>query len=171
VYKLGNLRIVFVLGLLALLTACGFHLRGQGGDALPFQTLYIQHADAHSAFVAELKRALETNGVTITSTADKSPLTLDIVNEATDKQILSLSAAGRVLEYRLQFHVSFRVHDARQRDWMAPDEITLRRSYTYDDTQVLAKAREEAMLYQDMRTDAVQQIMRRLGHVREPEEK
>ena len=32
----------------------------------------------------------------------------------------------------------------------APDRITLRRDVTFDDSQVLAKAQEEALLYRDM---------------------
>lgn len=161
-------RAALLLASLLFLGACGFHPRGQAGFALPFQTLYVQAVDTHSAFVSELKRDLEANGVQLAATAEKAPLTLHIVSETADKQILSLSSAGRVLEYRLQYRVSFRVYDARQRDWMAPGEITLRRDYTYDDTQVLAKAKEEALLYQDMRTDAAQQVLRRLNHVKEP---
>jgi LPS-assembly lipoprotein len=33
----------------------------------------------------------------------------------------------------------------------------------FDETQVLAKEAEEALLYRDMQTDLVQQIMRRLA--------
>ncbi|MDR2195322.1 MAG: LPS assembly lipoprotein LptE [Gallionellaceae bacterium] len=163
-----KLRLPFLLALISFLTACGFHLRGEADYALPFKTLYIQAPDARSAFVNELKRNLIASNVQIVDAAEQSPLILHIASEDTHKQILSLSAAGRVLEYRIQFQIAFRVYDAKQRDWMAPGEITLQRSYTYDDSQVLAKAKEEAVLYQDMRTDAVQQIMRRLNRVKEP---
>ena len=47
-------------------------------------------------------------------------------------------------------------------------EITLRRDMTYDDTQVLAKESEEALLYEDMKSDAVQQVLRRLSVVQMP---
>jgi LPS-assembly lipoprotein len=33
---------------------------------------------------------------------------------------------------------------------------------TYNDAQVIAKENEEALLYRDMQTDMVQQILRRL---------
>ncbi len=34
---------------------------------------------------------------------------------------------------------------------------------TYEDTEVLAKESEEALLYRDMKADAVQQMLRRLS--------
>ena len=37
------------------------------------------------------------------------------------------------------------------------------RDLTYDDTQVLAKESEELLLYRDMKSDAIQQMLRRLS--------
>jgi LPS-assembly lipoprotein len=37
---------------------------------------------------------------------------------------------------------------------------------TYNDAQVIANEAEEQLLYRDMQTDMVQQIMRRLGAAR-----
>ena len=92
-----------------------------------------------------------------------------MVSETTDKQILSLSGAGRVREYRLQYRISLRAYDRKQQEWLAPEEITLQRDFSYDDTQVLAKQQEESLLYQNMRSDAVQQVLRRLNHVKAPQ--
>ncbi|MBI3902263.1 MAG: hypothetical protein HY306_04875 [Nitrosomonadales bacterium] len=152
-----------------LLTACGFHLRGQSAYALPFQTLYIKSANDYTPFVTELTHVIEANNVQVTDTPEQAQLTLDIVSETADKQILSLSSGGRVREYRLQYRISLRAFDMQQQEWLAPEEFTLRRDYSYDDTQVLAKEREEELLYQDMRSDAVQQVLRRLNHARMPQ--
>ena len=160
---------LIVLMLSLLLSACGFHLRGQGAFALPFQTLYVQSANDYAPFINELKNAIEANNVQITDTAEQAQLTLQIVSETADKQILSLSGAGRVREYRLQYRISLRAYDQKQLEWLAPEEITLRRDYSYDDTQVLAKEQEEALLYQNMRSDAVQQVLRRLNHAHPPQ--
>jgi LPS-assembly lipoprotein len=159
---------LIVLMLSVLLTACGFHLRGQNNFVLPFQKLYVKAANDKALFINELKNAILANNVQITDTAEQAQLTLQIVSEVTDKQILSLSAAGTVLEFRLQYRISLRAYDQKQQDWLAPQEITLRRNYSYDSTQVLAKQQEEALLYQDMRNDAVQQVLRRLNHAQPP---
>ncbi|MGH8634502.1 MAG: LPS assembly lipoprotein LptE [Burkholderiales bacterium] len=38
----------------------------------------------------------------------------------------------------------------------------LKRAYAFNDSQVLSKESEEALLYKDMRGDAVRQVVRRL---------
>lgn len=143
-------------------------MRGQNNFALPFQKLYVQSANEFAPFINELKIAIGASDVQITESPDQAQLTLQIVSEVTDKQILSLSAAGRVLEYRLQYRISLRAYDQKQQEWLAPQEITLRRDYSYDDTQVIAKQQEEALLYKNMRGDAVQQVLRRLNHAHPP---
>lgn len=162
----ATLLIVLVLTL--LLSACGFHLRGHAAFALPFKTLYIKAADANAPFITELKRAIEANGARVTDTPEQAQLTLQIVSESTDQQILSLNNIGQVIEYRLYYRISYQAYDKNQREWLAPDEITLQRDYSYDVTQVIAKQQEATMLYQDMRGDAVQQMLRRLDHARAP---
>lgn len=165
-----SLHLSAALALTLLLSACGFHLRGHNTFSLPFQTLYVKSGNEHAPFIMELKRGIESNNVQITGSPEQAQLTLDIVYETTDKQILSLSGGGRVREYRLQYRVSLRLHDQKQQDWLPPEEITLRRDFSYDDAQVLAKEQEEAMLYQDMRNDAVQQILRRLNRAKPPQQ-
>jgi LPS-assembly lipoprotein len=162
--------LVLVLMLVLLLDACGFHLRGQSAYALPFQTLYVKSANDYAPLIVELKHAIEANSVQIADSPEQAQLTLHIVSEITDKQILSLSGGGRVREYRLQYRVSLRVYDHQQQDWLAPEEITLRRDFSYDDVQILAKEQEEAMLYQDMHSDAVQQILRRMSRAKQPQQ-
>ncbi len=166
---MNSIRLAFVLTLALLLCACGFHLRGQGAFALPFQSLYVNSPNDYSPFITQLKAAIATTGVQVTETSEQAELTLDIVSEKQSKVILSLSGAGRVREYRLQYQISLRAFDAKQQDWLAAQEVNMQRDYSYDDTQVLAKEQEEALLYQDMRNEAVQQILRRLNHAKPQE--
>lgn len=158
--------ILSVLMLTLMLSACGFHLRGEGAFALPFQSVYINSPNDYTPFINELKQDLRANNVQVANSSKEAQLTLQIVFEKTDKQILTLSAAGRVLEYRLQYRVSLRAYDKNVQEWLVPREITFRRDFPYDDTQVLAKEQEEAMLYTDMRHDAVQQVLRLLARAK-----
>ena len=64
------------------------------------------------------------------------------------------------------YRVSLRAYDNKQNDWLPAEEISLSRILAYDDTQVLAKEQEEALLYKDMRSDAVGQAMRRLNRAK-----
>jgi len=88
---------------------------------------------------------------------------LKIIGESKEKIILSLSSGGKVREFELRYKVAYRLTDLAGNNLVAPGEIFLRRDMTYDDTEVLAKESEEALLYRDMKTDAVQQMLRRLS--------
>jgi LPS-assembly lipoprotein len=49
---------------------------------------------------------------------------------------------------------------------MEPADIYLQRDISFVESAVLAKEAEERMLYRDMQTDAVQQLVRRLAAVK-----
>ena len=157
-------RSLTMLVLAILLTACGFHLRGEA--IMPFKTLYIEAANPGSPLIGELRRLLEANNVRLTSKADQADVVLDIESELPEKQILTLGGSGRVSEFQLRYRVSLRAYDNQQREWLPADELLLNRDFTYDDAQILAKESEEALLYQGMRSDMAQQIMRRLSHAK-----
>ena len=103
-----------------------------------------------------------------TPVKDIAPAIVEILRVFDDKQVLSLSPGGRVQEYMLAKNVVFRVRSNDGREWAQPDEITILRTYTYDDSERLAREIQEQRLLREMQSDAVQQIVRRLQSVRPP---
>jgi LPS-assembly lipoprotein len=93
---------------------------------------------------------------------------LMFTEETREKNILSLTGAGRVSEFQLRYRVGFRVHDGKGGDYVPLTLIALTRDITFADTDVLAKEAEEQLLFRDMQSDMVQQIMRRLAASRKP---
>ena len=162
-----NTRRLLVLFMALALAACGFHLRGSmlSDVAFSFKSLYLK-APGETPFVTDLRRSLNVNKITLAPTSDKAELVLEVISEQTSKQILSLSSSGRVQEFQLIYRVSLRAFDSKQVDWLPAEEIMLSRILAYDDAQVLAKEQEEALLYKDMRSDAVTQTIRRLGRAK-----
>lgn len=149
-----------LLAAILLLPGCGFQLRGS--VPLPFESIYVQAAPA-SRFATQLKRAVRSgSGTRIADQPAGAEVTLQILNELQEKQILSLSGGGRVSEYELRYRVSFRLTDTKNREHIPATEIVLKRDFSYSDDQALSKDSEEALLYRDMRNDAVQQLVRRL---------
>ena len=155
----------FLLVILSLtLSACGFHLRGAMN--LPFQTIYVDSGGA-PAVGAELALGVRTGSNTrLTNSPAEAEAVLQVMNEGQERRILSLSGGGKVREYELIYRVSFRLLDREKRELLPPQLIELKRDLSYDDAQVLAKEAEAALLYTDMRTDAAQQIMRRVSAVK-----
>jgi LPS-assembly lipoprotein len=143
-----------------LVAACGFQLRGTA--ALPFQSLYVQ-ATPSSQFATLLKRNVRAGSNTrIAEQPADAEVVLQVLSELQEKQILSLGGGGRVSEYQLRYRVSFRLTDNKNREHIPATEILLKRDYSFTDDQALSKESEEALLYRDMRNDAVQQMVRRL---------
>ncbi|MDD5056805.1 MAG: LPS assembly lipoprotein LptE [Sideroxydans sp.] len=160
-------RRLFLLLLALVLGACNYHLRGSNisGDQFPFKSLYVKGPEGFP-FLGDLKRDLEINRIKLAATPEQADLVLEILSIQATKQILSLSGSGRVQEYQLLYRVSLRAYDKQKVDWLPVDDISMSRIMAYDDSQILAKEQEEALLYKDMRSDAVAQTVRRLSRAK-----
>ena len=66
-------------------------------------------------------------------------------------------------EYRLRYVVRYRVHDQKGHDLVPSTTLKQVRDVTFNDSAVLAKEAEDQLLYRDMQTDMVQQILRQLA--------
>ena len=153
-------RTALVLALALALAACGFRLRGSAN--VPFETLYIPQST--SGIGLELKRNIQAGTrAKVVDDAKQAEAVLEFTREAREKAILSLTAQGRVREFQLRYVVGFRVHDGKGRDFVPATTVTLIRDITFNDSDVLAKEAEEQLLFRDMQSDMVQQIMRRLA--------
>jgi LPS-assembly lipoprotein len=141
------------------LTACGFKLRGQ--QTFPFDTISVP---LNSPLGFELKRNIvaANEQTKLVANAADADAVLSIIGEAQEKVILSLNTQGRVREYQLRYRVVFRVSSPKGVDLVPPTSLLLTRDITFND-QVLAKETEEAQLFREMRSDVVQQIIRRLA--------
>lgn len=155
------------LVLVLLLSACGFQLRG--AYSLPFDKLYIDLPEA-SELHALLKRSIAagSNARVVSAQQDVQAILL-VLGDVPAKDILSLSATARAREYQLVRTFTFRVVDAKGRDWLPQNQIVIRRDISFNDDLVLSKESEEALLWRDIQSDLVQQILRRLSAARPPE--
>jgi len=145
------------------LAGCGFHLRGS--IAMPFKTAFVNGSE-HDPVLTDLRRQLRLNDVEVVDTAKGADIVIRVLQLKKERDILSLNSAGKAREYRLFYTLAYAVDAADGTTVRTPDRITLRRDVTFDDSQVLAKAQEEALLYRDMESDLVQQLMRRLATVK-----
>jgi LPS-assembly lipoprotein len=159
-----------VLAASLTVTACGFHLRGDSGHyTLPFPTIYVGLPES-SPLAIDLKRNIRANGgTTVVASAKDADGVVDVLSnpeKTKTKTILSLNNNGRVRQYLLTYSILFRVLDKQGKELLGPTNITLTRPIDFNETQLLAKEQEEALLYKDMQTDLVQQMMRRIAAVK-----
>lgn len=156
--NLFRLSHILILAFVLALSACGFQMRGTAD--LAFKNLYMQGANL--TVKKDLIRSLKVNGVTVVDDPEKAELLLDLISERREQNILSLSGGGVVREFELVYKVNFRLRNPQSEVWGPVQLIEGRRDYSYDDTQLLAKQFEEERLFEDMRNDAIREIMRLL---------
>ena len=162
---MSSSRVLAAAALALSLSACGFHLRGD--TSFPFTSIFV-NAPSSPPMSAELARTLSSSNAKVLTSATNAEVVLEVPVVVDDKDVLSLSSGGAVREYQLVKRVQFRLHDKDGLDWMPAGEIVVRRSYTFNETQVLARDLQEQRLLREMQTDAVQQLMRRLQTARKP---
>ena len=160
------MRTTLALLLALLLAGCGFQLRGTA--ALPFDTLYMPPTTV-AGVALDLKRNIQAGTrTTVVDDRKNAEAVLEFTQETREKIILSLAASGRVREFQLRYRVGFRLHDGKGGEFLPPSTVQLTRDITFNDSDVLAKETEEQLLYRDMQSDMVQQIMRRLAGAQPP---
>lgn len=156
-----SLRLAGALMAAASLSACGFQLRGNA--QMPFRKLYSGFARG-SAIGAELRSLIRVSSDTvIVDRIDEADAKLEVLFERREREIVAFTSTGRPREYQLRLRVSVRLVDARGLEWMPPNEMMLRRDITSSDIEVINRAQEEELLYREMESDYVQQLLRRLS--------
>ena len=148
------------------LSACGFALRKAPNFA--FKTLFSPLAES-SALGVELKRLLESDGKVVVVTdmrqINEADVVLDVLAEQREKTVVGLNAAGQVREFQLRIRFKFKLRTPQGKELIPETEILQQRDISFNESAVLAKESEEGLLYRDMQSDIVQQIMRRLAAV------
>ncbi|MDF3036416.1 MAG: hypothetical protein K0S28_1690 [Paucimonas sp.] len=149
------------------LSACGFHLRGSDGSTtLPFRSVFLALPD-NSQLGTEMRRYIRASGeTTIVADAASAEAIIEPLAETREKVIRSRNAQGLIREYTLLYRFKFRVKDSKNAELVPPTEIELKRDISYNESQAIAKEKEEEMLYRDMQSDLVQQILRRLASLK-----
>ena len=151
---------------LVSMNGCGFALRKAPNFA--FTTLYSGLAES-SPLGVELRRSLEATGkVKVISDArrlNEAQVVLDVLQDQREKVVLSLNSSGQVREFQLRLRFAFRLRTLAGKELIPASEIALQRDISFNESAVLAKEAEENLLYRDMQSDIVQQIMRRLAAV------
>jgi len=150
------------------LPACGFQLRQ--APKFPFAALRMAGSESTITSVA-LRRELQINGLRVLTSADKAipadatAVVLRVLLDQRERAVVGQAASGQVRELQLRTRFRFNLQTSDERILIDDTELLLERDLSFNETQVLAKDAEEQLLYRDMTSDIVQQVVRRLAAV------
>ena len=149
-----------VVLLATLLAGCGFQLRG--GEVLP-PDLGALHVSAPRALLREAEVFLQGSETRLMPAPDGADVVLTMANERYDRRVLSVDPrTGKEREFELAYTVDVNAVTRDGRTLIAPQSVRLRRDFVFERDALLGASREEEVLREEMRRDAVQQILYRL---------
>lgn len=128
------------------------------------QRTYISTPDEFSNFYRELRRNLLAAGVELTDSAQDATATLTILYDFTDQRVLSVSARNVPTEFEVYYTVQYTITSG-ERSLLDMQELTLTRDYTYDETLVLGKAKEEQLMRDAIVGDLVRIVMEQISTI------
>ena len=154
---------LWLIGVLAAsLTGCGFHLEGRTPLPESMKRAYVQATDMQTDFAQSLRKALLTSGSRPPSDRKAASSIVNIIRDDVARRTLSVSAQNKPNEYEITYTVRFSV-TAGDQELLAPQDISATRSYSFDETRLLAKEHEESILRQAMAHDLADRVIRQLS--------
>jgi LPS-assembly lipoprotein len=160
-------RSLLASALVLPLVGCGFQLRQPPEFA--FKSIYIAMPPS-SAMGLELRRNLAGTGrvevITDPVLAQKADVLLEPTLDQRERVVVGRTSSGEVRELQLRTRFRFRLRSPQGTQLMPEVELLQQRDLSFNESVVLAKDAEEQMLYRNMQSDIVQQIMRRLAAMR-----
>lgn len=154
---------LLLLPLLAVLAAgCGFHL--QGASVLPgsVERVHVVTRDELSAFSIELFRGLERAGAQRVASVGEADAVIRVRTDRTRRRVLSVSARNTPQEFEIVYQVVYSI-DVGGSEVVPPQTLELTRSISFDESQLLAKDREEEILRDAMARELADLVLRRLA--------
>jgi LPS-assembly lipoprotein len=150
---------------LLLVSACGFHLQGSKPLPAVLHVAYVQAKDRQSDFVQDLRKRLLSSGARLTARSEDATAIVHVVNDDFTRRVLSVTAAtNQPAEYEITYTVRFSVSTA-DKELLPVQEVSAVRDYTFDETILLAKENEEAILREALAHDLADVVMRRLANL------
>lgn len=125
---------------------------------------YIETGDRHSLFYRRLRDSFRTAGVGITDSMADATATFSIVSDDTGQRVLSVSARNVPTEYEVFYTVAYGLN-AGENPLLPVRSQTLTRDYTWDETLVLGKEKEEQLLREAIVDDLVRVILIQLSGI------
>jgi LPS-assembly lipoprotein len=104
---------------------------------------------------------LRLRGSDVVTAREQAESVLNIVSDQTGQRVLSVTAGNIPREYEVYYAVTFSLQVGEQ-TLIENESLVVTRSYTYDETEVLAKAAEEQILRRALAEDLARRVVRRV---------
>lgn len=150
------------LGLASLLAGCGWRLQGTSKLSSVMATTYVETDDRYTDFNRALRDSLEASGARLAHNKDEATAVVRIIKDVSGQRVLTVSGRNTPEEYEVYYSIEYAV-DGRTEELIPPQRVELTREYSYDETAVLAKQKEQGILREALARDLAGLVVRRLA--------
>ena len=144
-----------------LLSACGWHLRGSSVNDIDIDSVYVDADNVYGDIVSEMNRALTSSRITPAASPGAADYSIYLSDEDEDRRSASVGNDALVTEYELTLSTNYRI-ERGGRILVPTTRAEVSRTYEFDRNAMVAKAEEEQLILDEMKSALVQQILRRL---------
>jgi len=155
-------RLLPLLAILLLLSACGFKLQTRAEMPPEMQQTRIEIALPYSGFARRLDTHLEQSGVEVVTTPEGVAV-LQVPLNRSRKEIQSIGDNARVREFLIRHTVQFRLLDSDGSELIPLQTLEQSRVYSFNEQDILAVEREEEFLRNELADSLARMVVRRLG--------
>lgn len=125
---------------------------------------FIETANPQSLFYRTLRDQLSAAGVTVVDSPLDATATLSVESDVTGQRVLSVSARNVPREFEVYYTVFYSLKTV-DRTLLDTRSQTLTRDYTWDETLVLGKEKEEQVLREAIADDLVRIVLIQLSSI------
>jgi LPS-assembly lipoprotein len=152
---------VLALAPLMWLAGCGFHMQGRVALPRSLANAHVEATDQQSDFYTSLRAALNVAGSRLDG-AEADAATVRILEDSSSERVLTVSARNTPTAFLLTYTIKVSV-DYQGKELLPPEQHTLTREYSFDESELLAKQRESDYLRQALAVDLAALVMHRLA--------
>ncbi|MFA6303562.1 MAG: LPS assembly lipoprotein LptE [Legionella sp.] len=158
-------RAFIPLSLILLLSACGFHLRGMIDIPRWLNNVAIISPSPNPAFVTRLQRQLEAYKIDVNPDPGQADYWIILNRIEFRQQIVSIGSSTNPRQYQLSLLVGFTVQKRNGKVLQAEKQVQVSRQFTSNNDRILGSDSEESIIVNEMRQDAVIQVLNRLEFI------
>lgn len=160
-------RLMLLSAMLVLVQGCGFHMQGKADYSPDLSTVYLEIPDNTTPLAKALRKSLSVSQLSLVENPESASAILQIVSDDTGRSVESVTPQNRPREYRVYYRTSYRVLSGGK-VVLDNQRVARTRIYTYNETEVLAKAHEEDILRNALAREIAGVITRRLANIEVP---
>ena len=161
------IKLFSVIGLALVLSACGFHLRGNIPLSDSIKNMYLNAPEG--TFKQELERGLTRQGAVLSASKEAADVVLTITKVDSDRTVGTLDDRGKANSFNLLLKVNYNLKTSDNKIIRKLTKLVEVRRYDFDPQFVVETELEEVELLESMEEEIVLRIVRQLAVITEIE--